>query len=72
MPSIALCANADVPVDIAKTLQGFDNEMAAATFLIKQHLSKATGRLDASRLLKEVDDAVRAGKDDCIDYHFGD
>jgi|UniRef100_A0AAU6W089 hypothetical protein len=72
MPSVAVCPNADVPVDIVKTLKGFDNELGAITFLVEQYLSKATGRLDAGTKLKEVDEALRKGKCNCIDDHFGD
>lgn len=72
MPSIAVCPNADVPVDIIKNLKGFDSELQAISFLVEQYLSKATGRLDAGTKLKEVDEALRIGKCDCIDEHFGD
>jgi hypothetical protein len=72
MPSIAVCPNADVPVDILKNLKGFDSELQAISFLVEQYLSKATGRLDAGAKLKEVDEALRIGKCDCIDEHFGD
>ena len=72
MPSIAVCPNADVPVDIIKNLKGFDNKLGAISFLVEQYLSKATGRLDAGTKLKDVDEALRVGKRDCIDEHFGD
>lgn len=72
MPSIAVCPNADVPVDLVNNLKGFDSELGAISFLVEQYLSKATGRLDAGMRLKEVDEAVRKAKSNCIDEHFGD
>ncbi|QOC57966.1 hypothetical protein phiK7B1_111 [Pseudomonas phage phiK7B1] len=72
MPSVAVCPNADVPVDIVKSLKGFEDELGAITFLVEQYLSKATGRLDAGSKLQAVDNAVRIGKLACIDDHFGD
>jgi hypothetical protein len=72
MPSIAVCPNADVPVDLVKNLKGFDDELGAISFLVEQYLGKAKSRLDASAKLKEVDEALRIGKCDCINEHFGD
>ncbi|ATW58048.1 hypothetical protein CNR34_00115 [Pseudomonas phage nickie] len=72
MPSIAICPNADIPVDIVKNLKGFETPLEGAKFLIEMHLNAAKGRLEASRLLAEVDDMVRKAKSDCIDEHFGD
>ena len=72
MPSIAICPNADVPVDLVKNLKGFETPLEGAIFLIEQHLSGARGRLAAGMMLKEVDEAVRKAKSNCIDEHFGD
>lgn len=72
MPSVAVCPNADVPVDLLKSMVGFETPLEGAEYLIKLHLSQAKGRLAAGMMLKEVDEAVRKAKLDCIDEHFGD
>lgn len=72
MPSVAVCPNADIPVDLVKTLIGFESPLEAITFLVNQHLLAATGRMDAGMRLKAVDEAVRLGKLECVNEHFGD
>lgn len=71
MPSVAVCPNADIPVDLLKTLEGFENELEGAKFLIKRYLATATGRLNAGAKLAEVEAAVREAKTDCVNDHFG-
>ena len=72
MPSVAVCPNADVPVDLLKTLIGFESELEAITFLVEQYLGKAAGRIEAGARLKSVEEAMRKGKVFCINEFFGD
>lgn len=72
MPSVAVCANADVPVDLMKNLEGFFNELEGAKFLIQKHLESSTGRADAGYKMAQVDEMVRQAKQECVNQHFGD
>lgn len=72
MPSVAVCPNADVPVDLLKNMVGFETPLEGAKFLIEMHLNAAKGRLAAGMMLKEVDEIVRQAKVGCINEHFGD
>ena len=72
MPSIAICPNADVPVDLLKSMQGFKDELEGIEFLVKQYLAKTTGRLDASARLTQLNVALAKGKQETVDEYFGD
>lgn len=72
MPSIAICPNADVPVDLLKNMKGFETPLEGLKYLIELYLGEARGRLDAGTRLKNVDEFVRQAKSECINEHFGD